>query len=143
MKPKLFIGIDPGGNCGMATILSGIPTPNLFQFKSNIEAMFFVIELSIDHTIEVYIEDARKAVKNGYFARTGNTGKVQGVGYVKGYSAEWEAFCKLKRFPFVLLAPNPKLTKTTPEYFERLTGLRTLKTEHHKRDAAMLILGKK
>ena len=141
--PKLFIGIDPGSTCGLATLQQGSKMPNLYQFNSNIEAMFFVISLANDWEIDLTIEDARLAIKTAYHAKNQTKGKAQGVGCVKAYSKEWEAFCQLRRYPHRMVAPNHRITKTTPEFFEQLTGCKTKKTEHHLRDAAMLILGKK
>lgn len=138
--PKLLIGIDPGSNCGVATLVSGTKLLGLYQFKSNIEAMFFCIELSNDWEIELTIEDARKVVKNAYFAQKANRGKDQGVGYVKGYCKEWEAFCVLRGYQYQMV--SPKNTKMDELLFEKLTGKKTLKTQHHMRDAALLIFGK-
>jgi hypothetical protein len=140
-KPRLLIGVDPGSNCGVATLIPGSKCLNLYQTKSNIEAMFLIIELANDYEIELFIEDARLAKKNAYFARKDNHGKLQGVGYVKGFSKEWEAFCKIRMFKFTMLQSSN--TKMDPILFEKMTGLKTLKTEHHKRDAAMIILGRK
>ncbi len=70
-----------------------------------------------------------------------NAGKLQGVGYVKAYSKDWEAFCKNSGFDYELVAPQHSVTKVSPEYFEQLTGIKTLKTQSHKRDAAMLVFG--
>ena len=142
-RPKLYIGVDPGSTCGIATLQAGSRSPNVYQFKSNIEAMFFVIRLANDWDVELTIEDARLAIKTAYHARTQTKAKDQGVGYVKAYSKEWEAFCQLKGFSHRMVTPNYRITKTSPEYFEQLTGIKTLKGEHHMRDAAMLIIGKR
>lgn len=102
--------------------------------------MLYCLELLNDWQLEMYVEDARKAVKNSYFAQKGNPGKLQGVGYVKGFSKEWEAFCRILEIPVQML--TPKNTKMEPDLFEKMTGVKTLKTQHHMRDAALLIFGK-
>lgn len=138
---RLLIGIDPGSNCGLATLDPATKQLLLFQFNSNIEAMFFVMDLNDKYDIEIFIEDARLAKKNVYYAKTSNVGKLQGVGYVKGFSKEWEAFTRLLKIKNTMLPPGQ--TKSSPEYFFQLTGIKTLKGEHHKRDAALIILGRK
>ena len=139
-KTRLLIGIDPVSTCGMATLIPNSKCLNLYEFDSNIQAMFQVIELSNDYEIELFIEDARLYKKSGFHAKTSDKGRLQGVGYVKGYSKEWEAFCRLKMFRFNLL--QAKNTKVSPDFFEKLTGLKTLKTQTHMRDAAMIIFGR-
>ncbi len=89
--------------------------------------------------VKFRIEDARKAKARPDLAEV-NKGKLQGVGYVKAYSKDWEAFCKLHGCAYELLAPAN--TKVNPVYFEKLTGIKTLITEDHKRDAGMLVFGK-
>ena len=139
--PRLLIGVDPGSNCGVATLFPNSKCLNLYQFNSNIEAMFLIIKLSHDFDIELFIEDARLFKKSGYHAKNSNAGRLQGVGYVKGFSKEWEAFCKMRMYKFTMLQSSK--TKVDPVLFEKMTGMKTLKTEHHKRDAAMIILGRK
>lgn len=141
MKTRLLIGVDPGSNCGVATLIPNSKCLNLYQFKSNIEAMFLIIQLANDYDVELFIEDARLFKKSGFHAKNSNSGRLQGVGYVKGFSAEWEAFCKIRMYKFTML--QSANTKADPVLFEKMTGLKTLKTEHHKRDAAMIILGRK
>lgn len=138
--PRLLIGIDPGSNCGFASLIPGTKILCLHQFKSNIEAMFHCMRLANDWDIELTIEDARKVVKNAYFAQKANRGKDQGVGYVKAYCKEWEAFCVLRGYQYQMI--SPKNTKMDESFFEKLTGKKTLKTQHHMRDAALLIFGK-
>ena len=89
--------------------------------------------------IKFMIEDARKARKRPDLALV-NKGKEQGVGHVKAYSKDWEAFCNKIDVAYEMLqAAN---TKVNPVYFEKLTGIKTLNTEDHKRDAGMLVFGR-
>lgn len=140
-SPRLLVGIDPGSNCGVATLIPGTKTLNLYQFESNIEAMFLLIELSNNWQLEVHVEDARLARKSAYFAKNSSPGKLQGVGYVKGFSKEWESFCRIRMYKYQMHPPTA--TKMSVELFEKITGIKTLKGESHKRDAANIILGRK
>jgi hypothetical protein len=138
---RLLIGVDPGSNCGLATLEPQTGQLLLYQFNSNIEAMFFVMDLIEKYDVEMFIEDARLFKKSAFHAKTSNPGRQQGVGSVKGASKEWEAFTRLLKIKCQMMPIGQ--TKTSPEYFFKLTGIQTLKTQHHKRDAAMIILGRK
>lgn len=138
---KILIGIDPGSNTGIAVYHREKKNLLIYQYSSHVEAILKLRELlqAIEpDKIKFRIEDARKARKRPDLAKQ-NIGKAQGVGYVKAYSKDWEAFCKLLGYEYELLAPSN--TKVSPEYFERLTGLKTLKGQSHMRDAALLIYG--
>ncbi|GAB2540046.1 hypothetical protein [Rufibacter soli] len=143
---SIFIGIDPGSTTGVGIWYSHHKVLKLHQYKSHAEAMLSLREFvetckserAVPHFI---IEDARLVRGNAFFASKNSSRKDQGVGYVKAYSKDWEAFCKVLGLSYDLKPPTN--TKTTPEYFESLTGLKTLKTESHKRDAGMMVLGMK
>ncbi|MFC6998046.1 hypothetical protein [Rufibacter roseus] len=117
----------------------------LHQFTGMYEAMQY-----LDHFVQarerkgeevhVIIEDARLVKGNRFFAHQNSSRKDQGVGSVKGASKEWQRFCEYLGLSFELKPPTN--TKVTPEYFESLTGLKTKKTESHKRDAGMLVIGR-
>jgi len=89
--------------------------------------------------VKFRIEDARLAPPRPDLAEI-NKGKEQGVGYVKAYSKDWEAFCNSCGFLYEMVKASH--TKTTPEYFKMLTGINTLKTQSHLRDAGMLVFGR-
>lgn len=143
----LYIGIDPGSNTGVALWHPKEKHLVLEQFSSHCAAMFYLYELlrSIDPSVVKFrIEDARLTMKYAkkiprHLVKAQHTGKIQGVGYVKAYSKDWEAFCKNGGYDLELLPPG--FTKPSPEYFEKLTGIKTLKTQSHIRDAGMLVYG--
>ncbi len=144
-KYRLYVGIDPGSNTGVAIWDAANYSCQIWQFESHCEALFhvrFFLEDLSDVTkpdILFRIEDARRARKRPDLAEV-NKGREQGVGYVKAYCKDWEAFCKLNGYPCELLPPTN--TKVTPEYFKALTGIATQKGESHKRDAGMLVWGR-
>lgn len=140
---KMLIGIDPGSVVtGFACIPETGP-PVLLGFKSHCEAILHVltiIQTVGSQNVHIVIEDARKAAKNSYFAKLNGNKKDQGAGYVKALSKDWECLCRdVAKVSYTMQAPNPARTKWTPEQFEKLTKLNTLKGEHHLRDAYLLI----
>lgn len=140
---KVLIGIDPGSVVtGVAVIAPNEPIL-LCGFKSHCEAIIEVlslVKLYGSQNVHIVIEDARAAPKNAYFAKKNGHGKDQGAGYVKALSKDWQMFCeRVAKVPCTLKAPNPARTKWPPEYFEQITGIKTLKGEHHLRDAFLLI----
>lgn len=144
----LYIGIDTGSYTGVAFWHKIDRKMELMQFTSHSEAMLYLhekLKTVASHLVKFRIEDARLTTK--YSKRIpkhllkDNAAKIQGVGYVKAYSKDWEAFCKNGGYDYELVAPQQSVTKTSPEYFEKLTGIKTLKTQSHKRDAGMLVFG--
>lgn len=138
-----MIGIDPGSVVtGYACIIENQP-PILHGFKSHCEAILYALNAVAQYgrqNIHFVIEDARKAKKNAWFAKQNGGKKDQGTGYVKALSKDWECFCRdVAKVPYTLQAPNPAITKWEPERFEQLTGIKTLKGEHHLRDAYLLV----
>lgn len=143
-KYDIYIGIDPGSNTGVSLWFTRTKELQVYQFMSHCEAMLFLYDRlrgfpNLKSKVKFRIEDARKAKARPDLAEI-NKGKIQGVGYVKAYSKDWEAFCVLKGYDYELLAPNN--TKVSPAYFLGLTGIMTLKTEDHKRDSGMLVFGR-
>lgn len=143
---SIFIGIDPGSTTGVGIWLSKPKVLGLYQFKCLYEAMqyldnFCQTRKKAGESVHFIIEDARLVKGNAFFARKNSGSKDQGVGGVKSQSKEWERFCQFLGLSYDLKPPTN--TKTTPEYFESLTGLKTLKTESHKRDAGLMVFGMK
>lgn len=148
IKPKVYFGVDPGATTGFAIYWTCNKTLITNQYDSHSEAILLANKLVREYSnfiglanIKFRIEDARLAEKNAYFKEKNNHSKDQGVGGVKALSKDWEAFCKRLNVPYEMVPPNTKLTKVNPEYFEKLTGRKTLKTHSHMRDAAMLVWG--
>lgn len=112
------------------------------QFKSHAAAMIHLYNKMRpfdEHLVKFRIEDARKAPPRPDLAQV-NAAKLQGVGYVKAYSKDWEAFCLMLGYPYEMLAPCN--TKVNADFFERMTGIKTLKTQDHMRDAGMMVFGR-
>jgi len=137
----IFIGVDPGSNTGVAIWNKPERKLTLKQFSCHCVAMFWLHEyLRSFNTKDVKfrIEDARMAKKRPDLAQI-NKGKLQGVGYVKAYSKDWQGFCVYHGYDHEMLMPRN--TKVNPDYFEKLTGQKTVKTASHIRDAGMLVYG--
>lgn len=142
-QAEILIGIDPGSVVtGFACIAENEP-PTLLGFKSHCAAILHVQELvkSVGRqNIHIVIEDARKAPKNAWFAKKNGHSKDKGAGYVMALSKDWECLCRdVLKIPYTLKAPDPARTKWEPGRFEKLTGISTLKGQHHLRDALLLI----
>lgn len=143
-KPKLLIGVDPGNNTGIAFWYPEEQNLVPYQFKTHVAAILYI------HSIEEYlasyqvvfkIEDARKYIKRPGRLDAKNMEKQQGVGSVKARSKDWEEFCLLKGYNHILCEPRHTPYKNSPELFMKLTGLSTLITQDHVRDACMLVYG--
>lgn len=149
LRKTLYVGIDPGSNTGVAFWYPNLKKMEVFSFTSHAEAILYLYDKfkPLDKSlIKFRIEDARLTTKfakplPAHLRPETNKGKEQGVGYVKAYSKDWEAFCNCIGIDYELLAPQQNKTKTKPEYFQALTGIRTKEGEHHKRDAGMLVVG--
>lgn len=147
MSKTLYIGIDTGSNTGVAFWYPITKRLQVMQFVSHGAAMIYLHELLKDwdkSEVKFRIEDARLTMKFAkklprHLIPKQNKGKIQGVGAVKAYSKDWEIFCKNVGYDHELLPPGN--TKVSPEYFEKLTGIKTLKTHSHERDAGMLVYG--
>ncbi len=145
MTKTLYIGIDPGTNTGIAIWHKPSKQLALHQFKSHGEAMLFVNNFLNKYYaddkkqfVQLRIEDARKA-KRPPDPTGAHNARLQGVGAVKAYSKDWEAFCKTNGYDHEMLAPGK--TKVSPTYFQAMTGIKTLKGQSHIRDAGMLVYG--
>ena len=138
----ILVGIDPGSVCtGLAIVRDGEP-PILKGFKSHCEAILFAqafVQEVGRQNIHFVLEDARKVTKNAWFAKQNGGRKDQGAGYVKALSKDWQCFCELIKVPYTLKAPNSAITKWEADRFEKTYGIKTLKGEHHLRDAFNLI----
>ena len=70
--PVLFVNVKPGQGCAIQTQQQGSKFNNQYTFRSNIEAMFFVIELANDWDLIITLP----------------------------MHDEWIAFCELRRYNF-------------------------------------------
>lgn len=130
---KIFIGIDPGVNTGIA-ICEGkemyLVTLPLYKAFELIKAF------SLAFDITVRIEDARL---RKWFGDSGRE-KLQGAGSVKRDCKAWEEFLTDNEIKHEFLSPKQKGAKVTKEFFEKLTGYKG-KSSQHARDAGMLVYG--
>ena len=144
IKPHLLVAIDPGSTTGLCIWNTETQQIELLkEFKGHCLAVLFVNELlSTLHKgkYAFYVEDARKARKRPDLKEV-NRGKAQGVGAVKSLSKDWDVLLTHFGVKFELLPPTN--TKISPEQFEKMTGIKTLKTHSHKRDSALLVIGRK
>lgn len=133
---KIYIGIDPGVNCGLALwspdnnhlILTTLPIHKAFDW---------VKTYHLTGDCLVRIEDARL---RKFFGNSGRE-KLQGAGSIKRDSKIWEDFLTDLKVKFELVSPKQKGAKVTAQYFKQLTGY-TKQSSQHARDAAMLVYGK-
>jgi len=133
----IYIGIDPGVKTGVAvwdsvagkfleletyTILRAIDKVQLYDYNGHIMVM---------------VEDARKW-KFGTDPK-----KKQGAGSIKRDCKIWEEFLTDRAIDHELTMPNKKITKLSVDAFHKITGIWTMKTHDHIRDAAMLVFDRK
>lgn len=143
MNYKYIIGIDCGVVTGLALWLCGNRKLEVVESCSIIEAMNFITGFvtSGKEEVLVRVEDARLRTwipqgKNEKEER----GRREGAGSVKRDAKIWEEFLTYHNIPFEMVAPKNNKTKTTAEYFAKITGWKE-KTNEHARDAAMLVYG--
>jgi len=134
IRHEMLIGIDTGTNTGFATY-SPI-SRRLLSVETLLihEAMERVLSASQSLKVKVRFEDAR--LRTWYGDKADD--KQQGAGSIKRDAVIWEDFLKAKGIAYEAVAPKDNKTKTSPEYFKRLTGWQG-RTSEHSRDAAMLV----
>lgn len=155
----LHIGIDTGVNTGIAV---WDKRRKMFIYLNTVDIRTaqdkILFYLSQGWRICVRIEDARRRyigeTEKQMYARfaqgdTRTTGeisalKAQGVGAVKQHASIWEKFLKKQKIDCILVAPRQNMTKVSPEYFQSLTKIDSVKLlgkgkAEHARDAAMLV----
>lgn len=134
VQVRLWIGIDPGVNGGIATYspsekkIMGIDTLPFFDI---LEYLDFQME---EPFVAVILEDARK--RGAHPKDRGNVKKLQGVGMIKERCRLFEEYMRRKGIPFVLV--SPRLTKIKPDAFKHITGV-GIRTNEHERDACMMV----
>lgn len=128
------VGIDPGKTTGYAIVKNG----ELQKIGEGLIHQVFavVLELKDMGDLHVVVEDARQ--RKWFGTSDYAKAKAQGAGSVKRDCVIWEDFLKDNGISFQMV--HPTLTKISPEFFEKLTGIKTLKTKTHMRDAAMLVI---
>lgn len=136
-KYKYYIGIDTGTNTGFSVWnrdekrLMMVASIKIHNAMKKIEGL--------QHTpggIFVRVEDARL---RKWFGKN-SSAKLQGAGSIKRDCTIWEDFLKDLGVDYEMVAPKNNKTKTTADYFQRLTKW-SGQTNEHARDAAMLVYG--
>lgn len=139
-KHRYHIGIDTGDNTGLCiwdAIEKKIVCLETWPIHKAMEAVRQYAEYGRYGSVTVRVEDARQ---RKWFGNTGRE-KLQGVGSVKRDASIWEDFLKDLGIDFEMVAPKNNMTKTTADYFKRVTGY-TGRTSQHARDAAMLVFSR-
>lgn len=143
MKYKYIIGIDCGVETGLAVWVRGTRKLDAVESCNIIEAMNFVIGFTSNgkEDVLVRVEDARLRtwIPHGKNEKE-ERGRREGAGSVKRDAKIWEEFLTHHGIPFEMVAPKNNKTKTTADYFKKITGWKE-QTNEHARDAAMLVFG--
>jgi hypothetical protein len=136
---KLFVGIDPGTDTGVAIWNREKKRFDQIQTLAIHRAMELVNGLNKLYPGQIYVrfEDARK---RKFFRGENMAAKQQGAGSIKRDSTIWEDFLKDHRIVFEGTTAGKLKTKYSAEEFEKLTGW-TQRTSNHARDAAILVYG--
>ena len=135
---RLAIGIDTGTVTGLAVWDIQEQKFNYVRQLKIHKAIFYIQELIETHgkdSLVIFVEDARK---RKFFKGVNTAARLQGAGSIKRDASVWDDYLKDTGVEYYMKAPGN--TKVTPEYFEKLTGIKTLKGEHHLRDAAMMVI---
>lgn len=137
MKPRYYIGIDPGTKTGVAVwdvqrqCFTTISSKKVYEAFEYIKSSF--TDLS-ELVLRVENPNLRK-----WFGNSGRE-KLQGAGSIKRDFAIWKEFCEYHGIEMKEVAPKNIRTKVSSDYFKRLTGWEG-RTSEHARDAAMMVYG--
>ncbi len=138
MKPRYFIGIDPGVQTGVAIWDREARNFISIQTMDLPAAMATITEKQKEYNgdMMVVLEDARKRKFDAGLTEE----KKQGAGSIKRDCSIWEMFLLKSRIYHKLTAPNSKLNKFADnvELWQKNTGV-TYRTSTHARDASMLV----
>lgn len=140
---KYYIGIDPGVNTGLALWDKSNKQLHKVESMTILKAIAFITGFTSNDKSQVMVrvEDPRlrkwiPQQKNEKAER----GRNRGAGSVMRDAQVWEEFLKDQEIPYEMVPPKNNKTKTTAEYFQKITGWQG-KTNEHGRDAAMLVYG--
>ena len=143
--PKILIGIDPDcKKSGFAAYRADLKT-----VKVSTQSFFELFDLlkeakTLRAPVDVYIEAGWLIKKSNFHNKTGQTKSV-GETIAKKVGANHEAgrkiveMCEYLGIEYVLVKP---MGKTTPEMFEKITGIKLKKKDQDMIDAAMLVWGR-
>lgn len=145
MIPKLYIGIDPGSKTGIAcySLSKGL---NIYtkSFWGTIDflgkyALMPMNKGEIDPYVVIEASQKNKFIYGRHEAIVNQQAIARRVGmnHRDGQLLEeWMTFNKIK---FEQYVPNGVVKKWDAKYFKMLSGIDTLKTHEHSRDAARFI----
>ena len=146
MKPKIYIGIDPGVNFGYAqwnATERKMYQVRAFGFYAGLTEVISEATQwqSVGASVIVRFEDARLRT---WFDDKGSgktaKGKAMGAGAVRVLCSVIETALKNNGIPFEAVPPKNNRTKLDAGTFKKLTGWQE-RTNEHARDAAMLVFG--
>jgi hypothetical protein len=148
VKPRYYIGIDPGVVTGFA-LWDSKEKKFLTVCSYSILAAMFAVKMCFgawSDDIVVRVEDARlRKWVPWQKDEKAERGRREGAGSVKRDAQIWEEFLKSRKcnfqFAYEMVAPKNNRTKYKADQFKKVTGW-TGKTNEHGRDAAMLVFGK-
>lgn len=142
-KYRYYIGIDAGVNTGYALWDSLEQRFMMIESMKIHTAILNIYQLEIEYLQQtmIRIEDARlrKWIPRERDARQ-VMGRAKGAGSVMRDASVWEDYLTDIGANFQMVAPKFNKTKTTADYFKKLTKWEH-KTNEHERDAALLVFG--
>lgn len=140
---KYLIGVDPGVHTGFCIWCSPEKKIVLLEKLKIHRAMEKVLAMEMNNpeNILVRVEDARLRrwvpwQKDDKAER----GRNRGAGSVMRDAQIWEEFLQDYKIAYEMVAPMHNKTKTNAAYFKKISGFQQ-RTNHHERDAAMLVIG--
>lgn len=122
---KYYIGIDCGVNTGYSVYDK--PQKKLLQVCSMniIQAMQAIKVVAMNNPDELYvrIEDPRlrKWIPQQKDEKA-ERGRNRGAGSVMRDAQIWQEFLEMEKIPYEMVAPKNNKTKTSAEYFKKVTG---------------------
>lgn len=141
---SIFIGIDPGDNCGWAKVRNGkLVELHTFQFWYLIEALEneFKLGAMYKDLKPIIVLEATYLNKPAWANK--RTGKmIRNVGMNQQTAKLIRDFVQMYPVKLIEIRPNPsRATKMSAEAFNKITGWAGGSSEH-SRDAALLVIGR-
>lgn len=134
---RYYIGIDPGTHTGYAVYDTSIKRMTVVKTVKIHQAMTAILSAfrqCDEGEMLVVVEDARQVE---YFI---HEDKLEGTASVKRDSQIWHDYLTEHKIPFMMVRPNPKITKLKSHVVKAASGW-TESTNQHNRDAVMLVTG--
>jgi hypothetical protein len=137
MEKKIYVGIDPGVNTGLAIWNKTERTLELKTVK--LHQAWDAVRAIKDQIHTLVIENPN--LWNYFTDHKAARARLQGAGSVKRDFSAWKDFLADEKIPFCAVRPDKKRNElaTNKDTFSRITGY-TGKSSEHARVAAMLIV---